>query len=96
MIASRSFRLRPAREKIAIIEILKRAKPQEAVPAFAHFFRRGFFRRTEEDSAMIAVIGVLASIGTESAKKLLKQGSKWRRRSVATECLRALRQFQEE
>ncbi|MFQ5906554.1 MAG: HEAT repeat domain-containing protein [bacterium] len=96
MIASRSFRARPPREKIAIVDIFKRAESEDAVPVFAPFFRRGFFRRREEDSVMTAIIGLLASIGTESARKLLEQGSRWRRKPIATECLRALRQLNKE
>ncbi len=92
-VTSRSFSLRPTRERIALIDALKRANSDDVVPTLAPFFRRGLFRRKEEDSVLIAIVGTLSSTGTEPARKLLERGSKWGRKAVARECSRALQRF---
>ena len=94
MVTSRSFRFRPTREKIALIDALRRAKSDDVVPAFTGFFRTGWFRKMEDDSVMVAMIGALASIGTRAARKLLEQGSKSRRKTIAVESFRALQCFE--
>ncbi|TET44253.1 HEAT repeat domain-containing protein [candidate division TA06 bacterium] len=96
MVASRNFRIRPMVEKVALIDALKRSRSDDVVSAFTGFFRTAWwFRRKEDDSIMMAIIAALASIGTGTAKKLLEQGTKSRRKTVAVESFRALQHFEE-
>ena len=97
MVASRSFRIRPMVEKVALIDALKRSKSDDVVSAFIGFFRTGWwFRRKEDDSVMMAIIAALGSIGTKTAKRLLEQGARSRRKTVAVESFRALQHFEDE
>jgi len=96
MVAARSFRIRPMVEKVALIDALKRSGADDVVSAFTGFFRTAWwFRRKEDDSVMIPIIAALGSIGTKTAKKLLEQGTKSRRKTVAVESFRALQHFED-
>ena len=98
MVASRSFRIRPLVEKIALIDALKRSKSDDVVSTFTGFFRTGWwwwFKRKEDDSVMMAIIAALGSIRTSAAKRLLERGTKSRRKTVAVESFRALQRFEE-
>lgn len=96
MVTSRSFRLRPMVEKVALIDALKRSRSDEAVSAFTAFFRARWFRRREDDSVMMAMISALGSIGSKAARRLLEQGCRSRRKVIAVESFRALQRFEKE
>lgn len=95
LISDRGFRQRPTTERIALIEALKKGTPEKVTDLLSPFFRRRIFRKREEESVLLAMLGALASTATEAGIRLLEKAARSRSKAVAMESLRLLQQHDE-
>jgi hypothetical protein len=87
MVASRAFKRKTTREKMALVKALKKASPGDVVAAVAPFLRGGLFGKREEDAVVKSMINALALIHTDAAQKVLELGSRSSRKTVSTACI---------
>jgi hypothetical protein len=96
MVASRAFKHKTTREKMALVKALKKANPGDVVATITPFLRAGLFGKREEDAVIKSMINALALIHTDAAHEVLELGSRSGRKAVSMACTMALQHATEE
>ena len=94
LIQQKGFAKKGLRERKAWVDILRKAGSPDAVATLGGLlYRRSWFRREENREFKAFVASALASIGTEPARKALREGMKVRKKEVSNACRYALQRW---